>query len=275
MKNKWLSFCLVAFFFSGLQILLPTKIAAASIKIATTTSLQDSGLLDSLLAEFNKFSKIQIKIIARGTGAALKEGRDGNVDAVLAHARDLEEEFVAQGFAAKRYPVMHNDFVLVGPQDDPAQVGKSKDIAVALKSLAFSDKEVLFISRGDKSGTHVLEQKLWNKAQVTMPAKQYLSVGQGMGKTLLIAAEKQAYTLVDRPTFLNYCNDQTQLKILFAGDSALYNEYAFLPVSPARHPYVAHKETNEFLNWLLSEAGQKAISSFRINNQQVFFLEEL
>ncbi|MFZ5949336.1 MAG: substrate-binding domain-containing protein [Candidatus Rifleibacteriota bacterium] len=247
---------------------------AQDMKMATTTSLEDSGLLSYLLPEFALQTNIKILPIARGTGAAISEAREGNVDLVFTHARELEEAFVADGYGTTRVPVMYNDFVIVGPANDPCQIDGLKDCLAALKKIADQSKAALFISRGDNSGTHILEKALWAAAETKMPPERYLSVGQGMGRTLLIALEKQAYTLTDRATYLMFNQGKDQpapLKIMCEGDQRLHNEYAVIPVNPERHKHVNFEAASKFVGWLTSEQGQKMISDFRIAGQQVFF----
>lgn len=257
-----------------LAIFMQIGLAAQTIKMATTTSLQDSGLLGYLLESFEKDTGIKVLAIARGTGAAIAEGRDGNVDIVFTHARQLEEIFVSEGFGTRRYPLMYNDFVLVGPKTDPAGIMGSTSISAALKKLTESDKPALFISRGDESGTHLLEKSLWQKSQTSMPAAGYLSIGQGMGKTLLMAFEKQAYTLTDRATFLRFNQGEAaekSLVIICEGDELLHNEYAIIPVSSEKHPHVNLTAAQKLVDWLLSEKGQTLITGFKITERQVFF----
>jgi tungstate transport system substrate-binding protein len=244
-----------------------------TIKMATTTSIEDSGLLNHLLPEFSSDTDIKVLPIARGTGAAIAEARQGNVDMVFTHAKALEEEFVAAGYGTQRYPVMFNDFVLAGPASDPAGITGSKDISTALQKLASPDSNAIFISRGDESGTHILEKALWATAGAEMPPQRYLSIGQGMGKTLLMAWEKQAYTLTDRATFLrfNQGHSESRLVIVLQGDVALHNEYAVIPVNPEKFSGIQFKEAFKFVEWLQSEKGRKLIDSFEINGQQVFF----
>ncbi|MEW6710656.1 MAG: substrate-binding domain-containing protein [Candidatus Riflebacteria bacterium] len=264
------------------QIFLITFMIALSIaplfaqdmKMATTTSLEDSGLLSYLLPEFALQTNIKVLPIARGTGAAIAEAREGNVDLVFTHAREIEEEFIAEGYGTARVPVMYNDFVIVGPASDPCQIAGMQDCLAALKKIADPTQAALFISRGDNSGTHILEKALWAAAETKMPTDRYLSVGQGMGRTLLIALEKQAYTLTDRATYLKFNQGKDQpaaLKILCEGDQRLHNEYAVIPVNPEHHQHVNFEAASKFVGWLTSEQGQKMINDFRIAGQQVFF----
>ena len=229
------------------------------ITMSTTTSTQASGLLDVLLPEFEKETGITVKVIAKGTGAAIRDGVDGNVDIIFVHDRSREDKFIADGFGTKRYGVMHNDFVIVGPPEDPAQIKGSTDAAKALNQIAA--KGAIFISRGDDSGTHAKEQALWRASGVTLakqsatitkkgkertvefeqPAdadKWYRSIGQGMGKTLMFADEKRGYALTDRGTYIKYKHGSDvpiELDVLCEKDPALMNPYGVIPVNPAKH----------------------------------------
>ena len=265
------------------------------LSMSTTTSTQASGLLDILLPEFKKDSGIEVKVIAKGTGAAIRDGMDGNVDLIFVHAKAREEQFVAEGYGTKRYAIMHNDFVIIGPEDDPAGVAKAADIKQALATIAA--QEVEFISRGDDSGTHTKEQSLWKmsgvpvleqkktiikkgkKVDVTFiePAsadKWYRSIGQGMGKTLTFADEKQAYTMTDRGTYIKYKYGKTPplgLTIVSEGSADLANPYGVIPVNPKKFPEVNHQLAMQFAEWLVSERGQKLIGDYRLIGKQLFY----
>jgi len=243
------------------------------LKMSTTTSLQDNGLLDVLLPAFKSETGIEVKAVARGTGAAILDGRDGNVDVIFVHARELEEQFIADGYGLARWSVMYNDFVIVGPEKDPAKISGLKDCREAFLKIASSSFS-LFISRGDESGTHFLEKKLWQEAHTKMPADSYLSVGQGMARTLLIAFEKQAYTLVDRATFLNLNqgdSGKNRLVIHCEGDSRLHNIYTLIAVNPKMHPHVNTAAADKFIKWIKSETAMNIITGFKIAGTQVFF----
>ena len=268
---------------------------ARVIKMATTTSTENSGLLDYLLPYLVQDTGIRVKVFAKGTGAALRDGMEGNVDVVLVHAKKREEDFVAKGYGVYRLQVMHNDFVIVGPRDDPARIRGLKDAALALRSIR--DTRAKFVSRGDDSGTHIKEQELWQatglelKEKVTRIVKKgkikqlifkypgglgkwYLSIGQGMGKTLTYAEEKQAYTLSDRGTFLKYKYGRKQgldLEILCEGDPRLFNPYGVIPVNPKRFPFIRFDLADRFAKWLVSPRAQSLIGSYRIAGYQVFF----
>ena len=265
------------------------------LSISTTTSTQASGLLDILLPEFKKDTGIEVKVIAKGTGAAIRDGMDGNVDLIFVHAKAREEKFVAEGYGTKRYAVMHNDFIIIGPEDDPAKVANTGDVRQGLKAIAAS--QALFISRGDDSGTHTKEQSLWIQSGVeveeqkkeivkkgakvnvvfTEPANAdswYRSIGQGMGKTLTFADEKRAYTMTDRGTYIKYKYGKSpalELTIVSEGSSELANPYGVIPVNPERYPEVKHDLAVAFADWVVSEKGQKLIGDYRLIGKQLFY----
>jgi len=265
------------------------------LNMSTTTSTQSSGLLDVLLPALEKDTGIKIKVIAKGTGAAIRDGEDGNVDVIFVHAKDREMKFVADGFGTERYPVMHNDFVIIGPAADPAGVKSVATSTEALKKIA--DTGAMFISRGDDSGTHTKEQSLWIASGVPMEEqtisvvkggkdakitfkrpvnsdKWYISIGQGMGKTITFAEEKQAYTLTDRGTYIAYKFGKTpavDLEIVSEGDEGLANPYGVIPVNPKKYPNVKYDLTMEFVNWLVGPKGQKVIGDYKMEGKQLFF----
>ncbi|MGC8795700.1 substrate-binding domain-containing protein [Thermodesulfovibrio sp.] len=231
------------------------------IVLATTTSVENSGLLNHILPIFEKKTGIKVKVVARGTGAAIEMGKRGDADAVFVHAKELELEAVQQGYFVNRHDVCYNDFVIVGPENDPAKIKGLKKATDAFKRIASSQS--LFISRGDKSGTHVKELKIWEMAGINPKGqKWYLEAGQGMEKTLRIANEKRAYTLTDRGTWLAI-RDKLDMKILFEGDPILFNQYGVMAVNPQKHKHVKYKEAMEFINWIISKEGQNAIASFK------------
>jgi len=264
------------------------------LRMSTTTSTENSGLLNVLLPEFTKDTGIQVKVFAKGTGAAIQDGMDGNVDIVFVHDPDREEAFVANGYGAYRLAVMHNDFVVLGPGNDPAGI-KGMAAAPAFEKIARS--AAIFVSRGDDSGTHAKEQALWKASGTTMAGKKteivksgktavlsyeypadlgerYLSVGQGMGKVLTFSEEKQAYTLADRGTYLEYKFGRKQgldLEILCEGGAILHNPYGIIPVSPEKYPDVNFEAADRFAKWIVSEKGQKLISGYKIQGHQAFF----
>ena len=265
------------------------------IKMSTTTSTENSGLLDVLLPVFKKDTGISVKVFAKGTGASIRDGMDGNVDVIFVHAKAREEKFVAEGYGTKRYAVMHNDFVILGPASDPAGIKGKKDAAPALKRIA--EAKAKFVSRGDDSGTHTKEQELWGatglplktetkeiikkgkKASVSFKSpggigEWYFSIGQGMGKTLIFAEEKQGYTLADRGTFLNYKLGRKQgldLDIVCEGDPALFNPYGVIPVNPKKHPHLKYEMAETFARWLISGKAQALIANYKIQGQRAFF----
>ena len=248
--------------------LLFTLVATAAfaetrIKMASTTSTQNSGLFDYLLPIFEKKTGIKIDVVAVGTGASIEIGKRGDADVVFVHAKEQELKAVEEGFFVNRHDVMYNDFVIIGPPADPAKVKGMKSAADALKAVAGSGSS--FVSRGDKSGTHTKELSLWKKAGVEPTGqKWYLEVGQGMEKTQRIASEKQAYTLTDRGTWLaTKDKDRLELAVLLEGDPLLFNQYGVMAVNPEKHKHVKYKEAMEFVNWIISKEGQQAIASFK------------
>jgi tungstate transport system substrate-binding protein len=263
------------------------------LKMSTTTSTQASGLLDILLPAFAKDTNIVVKVIAKGTGAAIRDGIDGNVDIIFVHAKGREEKFVSDGFGTKRYPVMHNDFIILGPAADPAGIKGCTTASDAMAKIAASSSS--FVSRGDDSGTHTKEQALWKatglklekgsqiivkkgkekKVNFEKPAGDwYLSIGQGMGKALTFADEKQGYILADRGTYLKYKFGRDipiDLDVLCEGDAALANPYGIIPVNPAKHPHVKNDLAVQFAEWITSANGQKLISDYRLLGKQLFY----
>jgi tungstate transport system substrate-binding protein len=269
------------------------------LKMSTTTSTQASGLLDVLLPSFEKDTGIKVKVIAKGTGAAIRDGMDGNVDVIFVHAIDREEKFIQEGYGTKRYAVMHNDFVILGPEADPAGIKGMNNASAALQKIAESHS--FFISRGDDSGTHSKEQTLWKasglqlesmtgtivkkgkKKEVSARApadsgKWYLSIGQGMGKTLTVTDEKQAYTLSDRGTYIKYKFGREvplDLNVLCDGDPSLANPYGLIPVNPKKFPYVRYNLAKEFGQWITSARGQQIIADYRLLDKQLFYPDQL
>ena len=241
---------------------------AQSITMASTTSTEQSGLFGYLLPEFKKTSGLDVKVVALGTGQALDTARRGDADVLFVHDQVAEEKFVADGWGVKRYPVMYNDFILVGPQNDPAGV-KGKDIVEALKKLAAGNGD--FVSRGDKSGTHAAELRYWKLAGAdAAKGSGYKECGCGMGPALNIAASSGAYALADRGTWLNFKN-RADLAVLVEGDTRLFNQYGVMVVNPARHPHVKAQDAQKFVDWVVSPAGQAAIANYKIGGEQLFF----
>lgn len=262
--------------FAALPILLglfagpPVAAQPRSITVASTTSTEQSGLFGHILPLFTQKTGIAVRVVALGTGQALDVGRRGDADVVFVHDRAAEQTFLSEGFATRRFPVMYNDFVLVGPRADPAGLrGRGADITAALQAIAA--RGAPFISRGDRSGTHAAELRLWQQAGVT-PAGQgwYKEIGQGMGPALNTAAASDAYLLADRGTWISFRNRQS-LAILTEGDRRLFNQYGVMLVNPARHAQVKQAEGQAFIDWLVSPEGQRAIADYRIDGQQLFF----
>jgi len=242
-----------------------------SIVVASTTSTEDSGLFGYLLPLFKARTGIDVKIVAQGTGQALDTARRGDADVVFVHAKSAEEKFLAEGFGVKRYPVMYNDFVLIGPAGDPAGIKGSTDIVAALKAL--KGKGVAFISRGDRSGTHIAELALWKLAGIDIAAEKgpwYKEIGQGMGAALNTASAANAYVLSDRGTWLSFKN-KGDLVIAVEGDKRLFNQYGVMLVNPEKHPTVKAELGQVFIDWLISLEGQRAIASYKINGEQLFY----
>ena len=254
--------------------ILTTPVCAQdkSIVVSSTTSTQDSGLFGHILPLFKEKTGIDVKVIAQGTGQALDTGRRGDSDVVFVHAKSAEEKFLAEGEGVKRHPVMYNDFVLIGPKSDPAGIKGMKDVAKALTTI--KDKQADFISRGDRSGTHIAELALWNKdAGIDIEKEKgpwYKSIGQGMGAALNTAGASNGYVLSDRGTWLSFKN-KGDLQILVEGDKRLFNQYGVTLVNPAKHPNVKKELGQAFIDWLISPEGQKAIANYKINGEQLFY----
>ena len=237
------------------------------IRLATTTSTENSGLLDNLLPHFTQQTGYKVHVIAVGTCKALRMGRDGDVDVVLVHAPRAEAEFVANGFGTQRHAVMYNDFVLIGPALDPAGIDTALNVADAMHRIA--DHNALFISRGDDSGTHKKELTLWNTTRLEPDGDWYREAGQGMGKVIQIADELEAYTLTDRGTWLAY-RDKSSLKLLFAGDSLLHNPYGIIAVNPKRFPDINYRGASSLIAWITAEPAQTMIASYQIAGSRLF-----
>ncbi len=247
---------------------LAASASAESIVLASTTSTEQSGLFGTLLPAFKKASGIDVKVVAVGTGQAIDMGRRGDADVLFVHDLAAEEKVVADGFAVKRFDVMYNDFVLIGPKADPLKTS-GHDIVEALKKIAAANGD--FISRGDKSGTHAAELRYWKQAG--LPDKMgsgYKACGCGMGPALNMAASANAYLLADRGTWLNFKN-RAELAVLVEGDKRLFNQYGVMLVNPAKHPHVKAADGQKFIDWLLSGAGQGVIAGYQIGGEQLFF----
>jgi len=257
----------------ALGLLFSTSAVAQdkSIVVASTTSTQDSGLFGYLLPLFKAKTGIDVKVVAQGTGQALDTARRGDADVVFVHARSAEEKFLAEGFGVKRYPVMYNDFVLIGPRSDPAGLKGTKDIVAALKTI--KSKGIAFISRGDRSGTHIAELNLWKVAGIDIAADKgpwYKEIGQGMGAALNTASAANAYVLSDRGTWLAFKN-KGDLVIEVEGDKRLFNQYGVMLVNPQKHPTVKKELGQQFVDWLISPEGQRDIAGYKINGEQLFY----
>ncbi|MGB8560957.1 MAG: extracellular solute-binding protein [Pseudolabrys sp.] len=258
----------------GIAVFLPGHAVAQekSIVVASTTSTQDSGLFGHLLPLFTGKTGVTVKVLSQGTGQALDSGRRGNADVVFMHAKSAEQKFLAEGQGVKRFPVMYNDFVLIGPKSDPAGIKGMKDVAQAFKTI--KDKQATFISRGDHSGTHLAEFALWNKdAGIDIENDNgawYESIGRGMEPTLHMASAKGGYVLSDRGTWIHFKN-KGDLQILVEGDKRLFNQYGVILVNPEKHPNVKKELGQAFIDWLISPDGQKAIANYKINGEQLFY----
>ena len=254
-----------------LGLLTPPAIAQEkSIVVSSTTSTEQSGLFGFILPIFKMKSGIDVKVVAVGTGQALDIGKRGDADVVFVHDKHAEEKFVEEGYSTKRYEVMYNDFVLIGPKSDPAKVGGGKDIQAALQKI--SAAQAPFISRGDKSGTHAAELRYWKGAGITMApgSSWYKETGSGMGPALNTASAMNGYILADRATWLSFKN-RGDLVILVQGDPKLFNQYGVMLVNPAKFPHVKKTEGQAFIDWLISKNGQDVIASYQIGGEQLFF----
>lgn len=237
------------------------------IRLATTTSTANSGLLGYLLPKFEQKCSCKVHVISVGTGKALKLGEDGNVDVVLVHARPAEDTFIAAGHGIDRRDVMYNDFILIGPHNDPAKIRDEKDVVNAMKKIAQSQSK--FVSRGDDSGTDKMEKNYWKIANMKPEGKWYFSAGQGMGEVLQMSGEMRAYTLTDRGTYISY-RDKIGLPILLQGDERMFNPYGIIAVNPKKYPDANYKGATELINWITSPQGQQLIGSFKVGGEQLF-----
>jgi tungstate transport system substrate-binding protein len=251
--------------------MVPAYAQDKSIVVASTTSTQDSGLFEYLLPLFTKKTGITVKVVAQGTGQALDTGRRGDADVVFVHAKSAEEKFLAEGEGVKRFPVMYNDFVLIGPKSDPAGIKGMKDVGAALKKIMAKDAP--FISRGDRSGTHIAEINLWKTSGIEIEKEKgawYKSIGQGMGAALNTAGAGNGYVLSDRGTWIHFKN-KGDLQILVEGDKRMFNQYGVMLVNPAKHPNVKNDLGQQFIDYLISPEGQKDIANYKINGEQLFY----
>lgn len=257
-------------------IITATQIAFSKeepyILLQSTTSTKNSGLYDYLLPKFKQVSGIDVRVVAVGTGQAIRNARNGDADALIVHAKIREQEFVSQGYGIERHELMYNDFVLVGPKSDPAAVSQTSDIKIALQKI--SQSQSVFVSRGDDSGTHIKELYLWELAGIDAVKDSgtwYREAGAGMGATLNTAVSMNGYTITDRATWISFGNKQNHVLVL-GGDPPLHNQYSVIAVNPAKHPHAKVELTQTFINWLLSNQGQKYIEDYRVQGEQLFFL---
>ncbi|MFO7190457.1 MAG: substrate-binding domain-containing protein [Pseudomonadota bacterium] len=250
----------------------PAQAQEKFITVASTTSTEQSGLFKHILPIFEKKTGISVRVIAQGTGQALDTARRGDADVVFVHAKAAEETFIAEGHGVKRYPVMYNDFIVVGPKSDPAKIGGMKDVVAAFQKIR--EAKVPFVSRGDKSGTHQAELKFWKEAGIDIEKEKtagwYRETGQGMGPALNTSASMNAYVLSDRGTWLSFKN-RGDLVVLVEGDKRLYNQYGVILVNPEKHPHVKREWGQQFIDWVISPEGQQAIAEYKINGEQLFF----
>jgi len=245
-------------------------VAQKRLRMSTTTSTENSGLLNVLLPPFEKQCSCRVDVVSVGTGKALKLGEAGDVDVVLVHARKLEDQFVADGFGVNRRDVMYNDFVIIGPADDPAKVKSARTAADAFRRIA--NTRATFISRGDESGTHQKEKELWSVAGITPVGKWYQSIGQGMGEAIIMATEERAYTLSDRGTHNAFKHGKTDLVILFNGEKGLFNPYGVIAVNPKRFPHIKYDLAMKFIDYIIGPEGQRIIAHYQIAGEPVFFV---
>lgn len=253
----------------GLMLMLAVPAVAQNvIKLSTTTSTDNSGLLKFLLPAFEAKTKTKVHVISVGTGKALELAKNGDVDVTLVHARQSEDKFVAQGHGVNRRDVMYNDFIIVGPASDPAGIRGSRSVIAAMQKIAAS--KVRFISRGDNSGTDIMEQAYWREAGVKPTGRAYVSAGLGMGEVLTMAAEMQGYTLTDRATYGAY-RAKTGLAVLMEGDPKMFNPYGIIAVNPAKHKGINYKGAMQLIDWMTSKEGQTKIAAFKVDGQQLFF----
>ena len=250
---------------------LGSALAQEHLRMSTTTSTENSGLLKVLLPPFEASCKCKVDVIAVGTGKALKIAEMGDVDVVLVHARKLEDEFIANGHGVNRRDVMYNDFVIIGPENDPAKVKQAKSAAEALKRIASTG--ALFISRGDESGTHQKEKELWQQAEVQPSGAWYRSAGQGMGEVIMMATEQCAYTLTDRGTYTAFKHGKTDLAIVFQNEKGLYNPYGVIAVDPKKHPGVHYDLAMKFIDYVTGAEGKSIISNFKVGGEPIFFIQ--
>ncbi|HXN43144.1 MAG TPA: substrate-binding domain-containing protein [Xanthobacteraceae bacterium] len=266
MKRQWLALVALAGLIASVALA-----QEPSITVASTTSTEQSGLFGHLLPQFTAKTAIRVNVVAVGTGQALDIGRRGDADVVFVHDKAAEEKFLAEGFGVKRFDVMYNDFVVIGPNGDPARIAGGKDVLAAWRKIAAA--KAPFISRGDRSGTHAAELRYWHDAGIDVDSVKsawYREIGQGMGAALNMAAAANAYLLCDRGTWLSFRN-RSELSILVEGDRRLFNQYGVMLVNPAKHPNVKAREGQAFVDWLVSPEGQSTIAAYKVGGEQLFF----
>ncbi len=266
MKIKSLIPIILFIIFSEICFATPSS-SQNTVRLATTTSTENSGLLNYLLPKFEAATGYSVHVIAVGTGKALRMGKDGDVDVILVHALQAENEFVKNHFGIKRYPVMYNDFVILGPEGDPASIKKAATLQGAF--LNIRNNKSIFISRGDDSGTHKKERNIWASANILPEGHWYREIGQGMGKAIQMANELGAYTIADRGTWLSY-KDKTDLKVLYQGDDSLFNPYGIIAINPKRYNDINFKGATALIDWMTSESGQHLIGQYKIDEQVLF-----
>jgi tungstate transport system substrate-binding protein len=251
-------------------LLVSSAFAGERLRLATTTSTENSGLLAELIPPFEQANDCKVDVIAVGTGKAIKLGENGDVDVILVHARSREDNFVSAGYGMDRRDVMYNDFVILGPKGDPAGLKEVADVVSAMRKIASA--KATFVSRGDDSGTHTREKQLWQAAEVKPAGNWYLEAGRGMGEVVIMAGERQGYTLCDRGTYLAFLN-KTELQIVVEGDSRLFNPYGAIMVNPQKHPHVESTLVKKFLDYLVSSQAKALITGFRKNGEQLFYVQ--
>lgn len=250
--------------------LIPSVEAAEHLRLATTTSTENSGLLAELLPPFEQANNCQIDVIAVGTGKAIKLGESGDVDVVMVHARSKEDRFIDAGYGVDRRDVMYNDFVVLGPNNDPAGVKQTTNVVAAMAAIA--QHQSPFVSRGDDSGTHSREKQLWQAAQLSPQGEWYLEAGRGMGEVIIMAEQRQGYTLSDRGTYLAF-SGKTSLQVVSEGDSRLFNPYGVIMVNPKKHPHVKTELAKKFLDFLVSDQAKELITGYRRGGEQLFYVQ--
>jgi tungstate transport system substrate-binding protein len=263
---------ILAFLFALSILFGHTALAAERLRMSTTTSTENSGLLAVLLPPFEEANDCKVDVISVGTGKALKIAEAGDVDVVLVHARTLEDKFVAEGFGVNRKDVMYNDFVVLGPAADPAGVKGAKTTAEAFARIA--EKQATFVSRGDESGTHQKEKEIWQAAGVKPAGAWYVESGQGMGEVIVMATEKGAYTMADRGTYNAFKKEKTDLAIVFDGEEGLFNPYGVIAVNPKKHPHVKYELALKFIDYITGSEGQKIIADYKVDGDPIFFVYE-